>query len=170
VAQEGTEPKIHQYLPIKDLRNWVAIVAVRRAIDLSKKTKKEFALLEKDLSRAPEFKSDPELEYLKSLYQHEFAVAFKQALGLLTCQERNLLRYHVLDGLNIDQLGIIYKAHRATVARWLAKIRQKLLNKTRRIIMQTLKASPTEYESIMHLIQSQLHASIEEHLNREPEK
>ncbi len=72
-----------------------------------------------------------------------------------------MLRYHFLQGLNIEQIGAIHSVHRATVARWLASLRKDLLESTREALARRLDVGDAEVESIMRLIRSQLDASIE---------
>ena len=45
--------------------------------------------------------------------------------------ERNLLRYHFLMRLSIDQIGDIYHVHRSTAARWVARAEEQLIRQTR---------------------------------------
>jgi transposase len=37
------------------------------------------------------------------------------------------LRYHHVDGLNIDEIGAIYRVHRVTAFRWLEKAKEQLV-------------------------------------------
>lgn len=61
---------------------------------------------------------DPELSHLKATFAAEFKFALTLAIDELSVRDRNLLRQSVLDGLTIDQLGKLYRVHRATAARW----------------------------------------------------
>src|SRR5205823_12308411 len=74
---------------------------------------------------------DPVLAQLKQRYRDEFGEAFRQAAAALTPRERTLLRYRFLDGLSIDEIGVLHRVHRATVARWIAAIREALFEATR---------------------------------------
>lgn len=163
------QPKINNYTGRKGLSSWVFVVAIRKAINILRRSQKEFPLLEQDLSQLEALKEDPELQYLKILYRKEFSAAWQHALASLSCKERNLLRYAVNENLSIDQIGAIYKIHRATAARWLAQIRRKLLQNTRQTIIESLQIGPSEYESIMRLIKSQLYVSIKAHLSMDYE-
>ncbi len=80
-----------------------------------------------------------ELSLIKVHYRSEFKAAFEAALATLSSRERNVLRLHILDGLNIEQIGTLYKAHRATVARWIAASRKKIDEGTRRALADKLK-------------------------------
>ena len=157
-------PRITQYSGRGALRSWLRVAAIRCALNFLKaRGRREVQLEEEVLERrvAPE---DPELRHLKARYRKQFKAAFEAALLSLQSKERNLLAYHYLERLNIDEMGAIYGVHRATVARWLARIRRDLEQRTRRALMERLSVGGEELESIMRLIQSQLEASIERFL------
>jgi hypothetical protein len=97
---------------------------------------------------------------MKRQYGPAFKAAFAAAFSALAPRQRTLLRQQVLDGLTIDELGALYRVHRATAARWLERAREALLSGTRTALERELKVSATECESIMRLAQSQLHVSI----------
>jgi RNA polymerase sigma-70 factor (ECF subfamily) len=168
LGDEEHRPKIGQYAGRGDLRSWVCVTAVREAIDLLRKLKHEQPLDDSALVELTSPDEDQELHYLKRLYREEFKVAFQQALGALSARERTVLRYNLLDGLNIDQIGAIYNVHRATVARWIAAAREGLLAKTREVLMERLRVDQTEFESIMRLIQSHFDVSIHHFLGKDP--
>jgi RNA polymerase sigma-70 factor (ECF subfamily) len=59
--------------------------------------------------------------------------------------------------------------HRVTITRWLNRIKENLLEETRFGLAARLAVSGEELESIMRLIQSQLHVSIRGMLGEEPD-
>lgn len=65
-----------------------------------------------------------------------------------------------MERLGIDEIAGIYRVHRATAARWLARIRERLYTGTRTELMQRLAVDPREFDSVMRLIRSRLDASI----------
>jgi len=158
--------KIGKYSGRGDLRSWLCVSAVREAIDLLRRVQREQPLDDDALMDLTSPDEDQELSYLKRLYREQFKEAFQEALSALSSRERTLLRYNLLDGLNIDQIGAIYNVHRATVARWIAKARETLLEETRRTLMQRLRVDETEFESIMRLIQSRFDVSIQHFLRK----
>lgn len=159
-------PKIGKYSGRGDLRSWLCVTAVREAIDLMRRAQRELPLEDGVLMDLTSADEDQELHYLKRVYREQFKEAFQAALSALSARERTLLRYNLLDGLNIDQIGVIYNVHRATVARWIARARETLLAETRRILMGRLRVDPTELESIMRLIQSRFDVSIQHFLRK----
>jgi RNA polymerase sigma-70 factor (ECF subfamily) len=166
LADGEQPPKIGKYSGRGDLRSWLCVTAVREAIDLLRRVQRELPLDDGALMDLAAPDEDQELHYLKRLYREQFKEAFQAALSALSSRERTLLRYSLLDGLNIDQIGAIYSVHRATVARWIARARETLLGETRRILMERLRVDRTELESIMRLIQSRFDVSIQHFLRK----
>lgn len=167
-AAEGDEPRIAQYSGRGDLRSWLRVAAIRCAINHLQKQGREVALGDEMLAQLAAPDPDQELDLFKRRYRAEFKQAFEGALRALSSRDRNLLRYHYLERLSIDQLGAIYGVHRTTVARWLARTRETLLSQTRRSLMAQLRIGRPEFESIMRLIESQLDASIARFLETIP--
>src|SRR6185503_21293777 len=87
---------------------------------------------------------DPEIEYMKRTYADQFRTAFAEALGNLGAREQTLLRYHHVDGLNIDEIGAIYRVHRVTAFRWLEKTKEKLVEASLARLRVRLNVSPRE--------------------------
>ena len=159
----GVAPRISEYRGTGDLRAWLRVTAMRAALKLLRKENRETptddALLE---ARAHE--DDPELAYMKAAYRASFKTAFQEALESLLPRERTLLKQQVVDGLGIDELGVLYQVHRATAARWVQSAREKLLTRTRRTFMLNARISSDECESIMRMVRSQLDMSLHRRL------
>ncbi|MBE7450700.1 MAG: hypothetical protein HS111_17930 [Kofleriaceae bacterium] len=101
---------------------------------------------------------------MKRTYAREFQAAFTEALAGLGAREQTLLRYHHVDGLNIDEIGAIYRVHRVTAFRWLEKAKEKLVDATLVVARARLNVSARELESVLRLIRSQVHLSLVRHL------
>jgi RNA polymerase sigma-70 factor (ECF subfamily) len=111
------------------------------------------------MSRAttlPSSDDSPELAYLRRTYEREFQEAFQTALASLSSRERNILRYHFVDGLSIDRIGDFYGVHRATAARWLNRAREALCLMTREILGQRISLSQDGFRRMLSLIESQI--------------
>jgi RNA polymerase sigma-70 factor, ECF subfamily len=163
-ARDDGAPKILQYQGRGPLKSWLRVVAVRAALDLLKQDKKHVPLTDGILSVGLSEEDNQELRLLKVTYRNEFKLAFQSALASLTDKERNILRYHYIECLNLDAIGEIYKVHRSSVHRWVVSIREALLQATTRGLTAKLGVETLEVESIMRLIQSQLDMSIERFL------
>lgn len=158
VARPGLAPKILNYAGRGALVAWLRAVIVRAGIDLRRTRAREpdrpgDAEPLMDLTAATD---DPELESLRARYQQPFREAFRDALLALPQDERNALRLNVAEGLNIEQIGVIYGVHRATVARWIARAREGIAAQTRQLLAARLGMPAPEIESLVRLCQSRL--------------
>jgi RNA polymerase sigma-70 factor, ECF subfamily len=154
-------PRIHDYSGRGTLKAWVRATAVRTMIDLARERRRDAEPVDEgDFARVPSPRIGPELEYLKRTYQAEFVRALADATAALPPRQRNLLRQSFVHDLSIDEIGVVYRVHRTTAARWLAKARHALLTGTRLLLMQRLDVRPVELDSIMRLVDSGLELSL----------
>jgi RNA polymerase sigma-70 factor (ECF subfamily) len=160
VAEDQKPPLIAQYTGRGPLVAWVKICAVRLALRQKRIETRASPSSEQAVDSLASSEDDPELALLKERYRAEFAAAFKHAFSVLAPRSINLLRYHYVDGLTTYQIAAIYQVHQVTAARWIERARQGLLRETRRELMGKLGLGRPELESIMRLIQSQLHVSV----------
>jgi RNA polymerase sigma-70 factor (ECF subfamily) len=162
IDDRGAGPRIVDFDGRGDLRGWVRVIALRDALQVKRGAGREVPMGDAHLLDLGG--GDPELALLKTKYRAEFQTAFQQALAGLSSRERNLLRQSFQSHLSIDEIGALYQVHRATAARWLAKLRERLSADTRAALMERLGADPGELDSIMRLIQSHLDVSIHRYL------
>jgi RNA polymerase sigma-70 factor (ECF subfamily) len=157
--------KISEYGGRGDLRRWVRSVAVRTCLNELRKGKRE-VLVDDDhlIAQHAVTSDDPEVEYMKRTYSNEFKAAFGDALAALGPREQTLLRYHHVDGLNIDEIGAIYRVHRVTAFRWIEKAKEQLVKTTLDTLKTRLKLPASELESVLRMIRSQIHLSLVRHL------
>jgi RNA polymerase sigma-70 factor, ECF subfamily len=165
-AGAPTSPgKIAEYGGRGDLRRWVRSVAVRTCLNDLRKGKREILVDDDQLiAQHAISQDDPEVEYMKRTYSNEFKAAFSDALGKLGPREQTLLRYHHVDGLNIDEIGAIYRVHRVTAFRWIEKAKEQLVKATLDTLRARLKLPPEELDSVLRMIRSQIHLSLVRHL------
>jgi RNA polymerase sigma-70 factor (ECF subfamily) len=158
--------KISEYGGRGDLRRWVRSVAVRTCLNELRKGKREVLVDDDQLIAQHEVSTadDPEVEYMKRTYASEFKASFAEALGQLGAREQTLLRYHHVDGLNIDEIGAIYRVHRVTAFRWIEKAKEQLVKATLEHLRARLKLPSAELDSVLRMIRSQIHLSLVRHL------
>ncbi|MDI3287436.1 sigma-70 family RNA polymerase sigma factor [Polyangium sp. 15x6] len=159
VGEGGSLPRIAEYAGRGDLRGWLRVVAVREALGLLRKQKRE-ERAHLELAQIDPASGDPELARIERLYHEEFQSAFREALASLSPRERNLLRQHYQQGLGIDELGVLYDIHRATAARWVARARERLASGTRQRMRERLQVERGELDDILRLIQSRLEITL----------
>ncbi len=157
--------KISEYAGRGDLRRWVRSVAVRTCLNDLRKGKREILADDDQLiAQHAISQDDPEIEYMKRTYSAEFKAAFSEAMTQLGPREQTLLRYHHVDGLNIDEIGAIYRVHRVTAFRWIEKAKELLVKATLDTLRTRLKLPADELDSVLRMIRSQIHLSLIRHL------
>lgn len=153
------EPRIVDYLGRGPLVGWLCTAAVRSALQRLRRGNRETP--SEDLE--PLWSSpveDPEIELLRRRFQHQFRAAFEHAVGTLDKRQRTVLRLNMVDGLNIERIGIIYAVHRATVARWIAAAREQIVRETRAELARNLRGSDSEIDSLVRGMEGQLEVSL----------
>lgn len=160
----GAPPAIAQYNGRGSLRGWVRVIAIRESGRLL--AGKEKPTGDDALFDAVAHGVVPEQSQLKEAYRQSFKRAFEDALAALSIHDRLLLKQHFLDGLGIDRLAALHDVHRATAARWIAKLVDKLLADTRSRLEAELNVGSAELDSVLRLIQSCVDASIDRLLKR----
>lgn len=162
----GGLSKIDEYRGRGDLRGWLKVVAVREALQLLRARRREAPLVSDDVladrldDRAP-------ADAISADERRVYREAFTTALATLTARERNLLRQQYLFGASIDEVAVLHGVHRATVARWIARVREMVLRRTRRHIGEALQLSGVDLDSVMGRIANHLDYSLRHTLSLE---
>jgi RNA polymerase sigma-70 factor (ECF subfamily) len=155
----GRPPMLASFRGTGWLRSWLRIAAIRIASRMVGKARLEVPLPDEALDGLLP-PADPELTGLKAAYRGVFREAFLEALESLEPRERTLLLQHHLDGVGIDALAPIHRVHRATIARWIARSRELLLERTRARMSERLGLPAAELDSVLRLIQSRMSFTI----------
>jgi RNA polymerase sigma-70 factor (ECF subfamily) len=160
---DGTRgPALADYRGRGALWGWVRVSAVRAALKLRRGDARKLALEEQAfdavLSGA---RDDPEVDHLRSRFGREFREAFDRSFGGLPAEARTLLLQHYVDGLTTEQLGGLHRVHRVTISRRLVRARRELLDGTRAALMDRLQLSPSECDSVIRIVRSQLDITLE---------
>jgi RNA polymerase sigma-70 factor (ECF subfamily) len=153
-------PRILDYQGRGPLGGWIRIASVRLAIDRQRQHRGRHEQPVDELIDEVARDPDPELALLRARYRTEFEAAMRVGLSALTARDRRLLHMSAIDGMNIDQIASIYRVHRATCARWLVAIRQRLVDATYRELEVKLDATRSEVASLRAAVASQLELSL----------
>jgi len=150
-TQAQARPLIETYSGRGDLVSWLRSIAIRMAT-----RRKKAAGRHVPTATLADVAADgnPELQYLRRAHAKVFEESLAKVLEALDVRERNLLRQHYLDGLNVDALGQLYGVHRATAARWVADAREKVLDGVKAALSS--KMSPSEIESFLRATRDEL--------------
>jgi RNA polymerase sigma-70 factor, ECF subfamily len=144
------------------LRSWLRVVAVRVVLNLASRGPRERPVADvEELEATSLCTGDPALEYIKESYRHEFRAAFRAAVQTLPAQDRNVLRFSLVDGLSIDRIAALYGTHRATAARRLVSAKQRLQDAVREHLMSRLGIDRESLESVLRLVRSRLDVTLE---------
>jgi RNA polymerase sigma-70 factor (ECF subfamily) len=160
--------RIGEYAGRGELRTFLRVVIMREALSLRRTERRSAPVSGEGAAGEPWETKDPELLHLRRVYADEFAHAFREAVGALTSEERNLVRYHYVDRLNIDHIGAIYGIHRVSAARRLTRIRALLVDSTRAKLAERLRLGESELRSVLRLIESQVDISLRRVLGEAP--
>ncbi|RKG60206.1 sigma-70 family RNA polymerase sigma factor [Corallococcus sp. CA054B] len=156
----GALPRLASYSGRAPLTQWVRAVALRLHIDQQRTAPREQPAGERLPGLAERLGADPELAFIRERHQEDFREAFRAALGRLDARERNLLRLHHVHGLSMDAVAATTQAPRSTVARWIARARERLLALTREELTARLGLTPAELDSLLRLVRSELDISL----------
>jgi RNA polymerase sigma-70 factor (ECF subfamily) len=168
VGTRQSGPRIAAYSGRGPLRLWLRVTVVRIVLEILDREAREPQADEAEILALPAPSDDPEIGYLKQLYQREFKESFEAAVASLGDRDRTLLMQYHVDGLTIDELGALYRVHRVTAARWVARARSLLLAATRKELGRRLELSRTEFDRLLRTIWSHLDLSIYRLFGKDP--
>ncbi len=166
-ASAGGHAKIADYRGRGDMRGWLRVIAVREALQLLRARRREAPIIVDDVL-ADRLDSAAPTGTMTPSERGAYREAFAQALATLSPRERNLLRQQYLYGTSIDELARLYGVHRATAARWVARIRELVLHRTRRHVGEALRLTGDDLDSVMGRLANHLDYSLRQTLSFEP--
>ncbi len=156
-------PMIAQYAGRGPLAGWLRAVTVRTAIDLLRKEKSQEVQVEQTLlERFASADIGIEAQNLKKKYQRLANEAFETGFRSLSSRERNLLRQHYLQHMNIDQIGALYKVHRTTAFRWITSARATIFaNAQTHVAAELGEGSGEDAEELLRILESQIDVTLD---------
>jgi RNA polymerase sigma-70 factor (ECF subfamily) len=152
---------LREYAGRGDLRGYLRVMSTRALIRAINRGRREIAVDDNEFFDRLLPSDDAELGFLRAQYRDAVDGALRAALEGLDPRSRALLRYQLIDGWSIDQVGKLYGVHRATAARWLTEAREVLGAAIRNELSVRLRISPEEVDSIVRLVQSRVDMSLE---------
>lgn len=153
-------PKLAQYTGKGSLVGWVRVVAVREALQAKRRSKHEIPTDEAVVVGPAQTAQSVEMRMLKDLHGPAFGKAVQDAMKRLTVEQRALLRFHVRDGLGIDQIAPMLGIHRATAARRLEKARSDVLEHVQAILRERHGMSESEVKSLCMALGTEVDLSL----------
>lgn len=140
------------------LRGWVRAVALRTALNERRAAGRDLPM-----SSPPDVEAaaaDPELALMQARYRESFREAFGAAVAALSVRERNVLRLHLLDGMTLARIAVLYQKDTSTVSRWLEHTRRALQASTRAHLAERLQLSSVELDSVMRAADAEMSVSL----------
>jgi RNA polymerase sigma-70 factor (ECF subfamily) len=134
-----------------DLGRWLRKVAVRDAFKERERQRRHVDL--ESHSDALTNDDDPERDLALNREGSAFASVLLRALAALSLRDRKLLFRHYYEGLSLDDIARRHRVHRATAARWLADVRDNVLQTMRRELSSSMAESELETflrNAVMH--------------------
>jgi RNA polymerase sigma-70 factor, ECF subfamily len=150
---------VREYTGRGDLRSYLRVIAMRaliRAVTAGRREVPADGLLEKLVPAR-----DPELSVLRAQYREIVDAALRAALAALDERSRALLRYQLIEGWSVEQIGRAYDVHRTTAWRWVEAVRSELGDRIRSELAARLSLATDELDSIIQLVRSRVDVSIE---------
>ena len=157
----GPPPRLEQYSGRGPLEHWVRVSALHSAYSVCRtRTSKAQRIGAEWEAQKVIGACDPELRLIRKQYREPFCAAFRAALATLSTRDRQAMRLHIIDGVNLDRIGALHGVNRSTVYRWIADARQQLFSVIRAELRGRLPSDTSELNSILAALGSQLELSI----------
>jgi RNA polymerase sigma-70 factor (ECF subfamily) len=158
VGRPDAPPKIGDYSGRGPLRVWLRVVLTRMVQNLSMRGPKDSPMDGAMLAELPACSAaaDPELEAMRATYKSEFRAAFSAAVASLDVRDRVLLQQRFALHKTQEELAEEYSVHVNTTARWLARVRGLVEQRTRDELRRRLKVEEGEFTSLLRVVASQL--------------
>lgn len=154
------EPRLALYESRGHLAAWLTVVGMRTALDVSRRARHggvRLAELDEDLITQV---MSPESQYSTREFDLALRRALREAVRRLPDKQRFALKMQVVAGWSIDQIGLSLSVHRATVARWLIAVRERVERDVRTSLVEGLGLSAFEVDAAIAALQSRLNLRI----------
>ncbi|MCE9577396.1 MAG: hypothetical protein K8W52_29880 [Deltaproteobacteria bacterium] len=159
-ADDDREAAVRSFTGRGDLRGYARVIVARALGRRIQRDRREVSLDDEVLDAfAPAI--DPRIELLREQYRPEVDAAIRAGIAGLPDRHRAVLRFHLLDGWSIDQIGARYAVHRATAARWLTTAREDLGARIRAALATRLAIPESQVDSIVALVTSGIELSLD---------
>lgn len=156
----GQRPRLLDYRGDGRLRAWVRVVAIREHLMAQRGLRHELSLDDAMLAAVPDPADDPALAVLRQHYRAELATALTTAIAALELRDRSLLRYSLVDGLDLGAIAAIFHTHKSTISRWLTRARTRVWTLTRDALTRPGGLDRADVDSLVRAVRSGLDLSL----------
>jgi RNA polymerase sigma-70 factor (ECF subfamily) len=159
VSEPGARPRIAEYRGRAALRTWLATVAANTTLNQVRLVANQPYDSLGGVGAAVAG-VEPELALAKARYAADLDVSLRDAVAALDERWRVILSLHHVKGWTVDRLATMYRVSRSAAGRLLVEARDALLEETKRRLHARLKLTPSELESLVVALQSDLQVSL----------
>ena len=159
-SDDGRIASLSAFTGRGDLRGFARVIAARALARRMRLDRREVEL-EDEMIDVLTPAIDPEVAFLREQYRADVDTVFRAAIATLPDRSRAVLRYHLLDGWSIDEIGALYHVHRATAARWVTSAREELGAQIRTALSERLAIPVSQVDSIVALVTSRIEISLD---------
>jgi RNA polymerase sigma-70 factor, ECF subfamily len=145
-ATEERCAKLSEYAARGSLMGFVRIVATREALMERRRVKRERRANEEP---NPVVHENIALAIFRSRHEVVVQQALEGAVAALDARERDALRLSYFEELSIDQIGKVYRVHRATAARWVTRARSRVRELTQSMMQRRLRLDDSETQTLL---------------------
>ena len=158
---DARPPAILQYRGQGPLRRWLGVVAARAALSL-KRDQKPWVDLDEAVMVASVH--SPELQHLRGVYLDDLRAATREAvtevLAALSPEDRNLLRWHLVDKVSLRKIAAARNTYVMAVARQYAKIRASIQERIREKARARTGLASAEADSLLSAMASNISITV----------
>jgi RNA polymerase sigma-70 factor (ECF subfamily) len=154
-ASQDVPAKLALYAGRGPLDGWLRVTLARAALSSVRGAEPARAASDDEVAHLAA-DDDPQLAALHARCGPGLERAIREAIAARDPEERTLLRLNLVERLSIDELAVLHKAHRATMARRLARARNAIFEDARTRAMESLGLDESEFRSLVGLVLSRL--------------
>lgn len=148
VGTERRRPKIAVYTGQVPLAAWILVVGRRELASVARKRSRELPVGDAEAFAEHVSPNDPELVALLRAHRGAFEKVIARVMADLDASDRELLRWNTKEGASIDTIAPRLGVSRTTVARKLARIREKLQGDVRAALRRELRLGSETFDSL----------------------
>jgi RNA polymerase sigma-70 factor (ECF subfamily) len=165
VCAPGEAPRITKYSGRAPLGAWVKMVATRLTLDRQRSDIADERRSEQALD--PDVVThDPELQLLNATYHTQLRESLQSTLKGLPARDAALLRLHFIEGQTAETIGRVYDVAGRTVRRWLAEIRDRILEELRERLKRDHGIGGSQLKSLERFARNELDVTLSRLLKR----
>ncbi|MFO0560941.1 MAG: sigma factor-like helix-turn-helix DNA-binding protein [Polyangiales bacterium] len=153
----GSPPKINEYRGRGPLGAWLRVVSLREHAEhyRARGVVARGAVSDEQLAELAQSEGlSPELACVKARYRPVMSAAFRAAIQGLSARERTLLKLCYVDGLSLDAIGGLYAVNKSTVSRWMASIREQVLDRAIDHARREIDGASDDVEALLSAVRS----------------